>query len=47
MFRNKDSNYWRKAAKEKVRVYWSNLKDSKKKVGVAKATISSKGKKRP
>ena len=47
MFRNKDSNYWRKAAKEKVRVYWSNLRASKKKVGVSKATTSSKGRKRP
>lgn len=47
LFRNKDSNYWRKAAKEKVRVYWSNLKASKKKVGVSKATTSSRGRKRP
>ena len=42
-YRNKDSNYWRKAKLEKVRVYWENLKQSKKKV----ATIYSKGKKRP
>ena len=42
-YRNKDSNYWRKASLEKVRVYWENLKRSKKWV----ATTSSKGKKRP
>lgn len=40
-YRNKDSNYWRKAGAEKVRVYWENLKQSKKWA----STISSKGKK--
>ena len=40
-YRNKDSNYWRKASIEKVRVYWENLKKSKKWA----STISSKGKK--
>ena len=40
-YRNKDSNYWRKAKIEKVRVYWENLKKSKKWV----STISSKDKK--
>lgn len=40
-YRNKDSNYWRKAGTEKVRVYWENLKKSKKWV----STISSRGKK--
>ena len=40
-YRNKDSNYWRKAGIEKIRVYWENLKQSKKRV----ATTYSKGKK--
>lgn len=40
-YRNKDSNYWRKAGIEKIRVYWENLKKSKKKV----STTSPKGKK--
>ena len=42
-YRNKDSNYWKKASAEKVRVYWENLKKSKKWV----STISSKDKKQP
>ena len=42
-YRNKDSNYWRKAKIHKVRVYWENLKKSKKWV----STISSKDKKPP
>ena len=42
-YRNKDSNFFRKAQKEKVRVYWENLKKSKKWV----VTTLTRGKKRP
>jgi hypothetical protein len=41
VYRNKDANFFRKASLEKVRVYWENLKRSKKLV----ATTYSKGKK--
>lgn len=50
MYRNKDSNYWRKKAKQKVRLYWSNLRRSKNLVGSLKNkgfTTSSKDKKPP
>ena len=42
VFRNKDANYFRKAKIEKVRVYWENLKKSKKWV-----TTLTKGKRPP
>lgn len=41
-YRNKDSNFFRKSKKEKVRVYWENLKKSKRWV-----TTLIKGKKHP
>lgn len=50
MYRNKDSNYWRKKANHKVKLYWSNLKRSKHWVGSLKnkeITTSSKDKKHP